>query len=266
MVKPPKHDFPKFDGSASYLWIDRCGTYFELYRVPTHSWMTTASLYIKGHAAHWLQAFRQAHRTLNWPEFCTTIKEEFGPDEFELEMHKLLQLCQTGTTVVDYRVTFEGHMYHLLALDASLSPIFLSPSSCSAFAMICARRCTYRTPADLLSLAPIRVAVPPNGIVPPGSACGRQDLGSRPSTAGPVRVAAAAMAPAREKHGRRTTTRGHLAIARPCRPRPTRPRPSANRRSTSPTTAGPSSSSSPWATNLRRDPPQSTTRRPTSLS
>ena len=36
-------------------------------------------------------------------------------------MHKLLQLRQTGT-VSEYRTTFEAHMYHLLALDASLNP------------------------------------------------------------------------------------------------------------------------------------------------
>ncbi|KAI4992639.1 hypothetical protein ZWY2020_057881 [Hordeum vulgare] len=27
-VKPPMHDFPRFDGSAPYLWIDRCEPYF----------------------------------------------------------------------------------------------------------------------------------------------------------------------------------------------------------------------------------------------
>lgn len=122
-VKPPKHDFPKFDGTAPYLWIDRCESYFELYRVPQHNWVTTAALYIEGHAAHWLQAYRQAHRALSWEAFCQALKEEFGPDEFELEMHKLLQLRQTGT-VAEYRLAFETHMYHLLALDATLSNKF----------------------------------------------------------------------------------------------------------------------------------------------
>ncbi|KAI5009045.1 hypothetical protein ZWY2020_010093 [Hordeum vulgare] len=89
-VKPPKHDFPRFDGSASYLWIDRGESYFKLYCVPSHRWVATASLYIEGHAAHWLQAFHQAYRALNWQELCAVVKEEFGPDEFKMEMHKLL--------------------------------------------------------------------------------------------------------------------------------------------------------------------------------
>ena len=85
--------------------------------------MTTATLYIEGQAAHWLQAFRQTHGGLAWDAFCAAIKEEFGVDEFEMEMHKLLQLRQTGT-VSEYRKEFDTHMYHLLALDPSLSNKF----------------------------------------------------------------------------------------------------------------------------------------------
>ncbi|KAE8812295.1 hypothetical protein D1007_10644 [Hordeum vulgare] len=128
-VKPPKHDFPKFDGSAPYLWIDQCETYFQLYHVPPHSWVTMATLYIEGHAVHWAQAFRQAHRTLNWPEFCTAVKEEFGPYEFELEMHKLLQVRQTDT-VADYRIAFEGHMWETMG-KSSLT-MWSMPRSCWA--------------------------------------------------------------------------------------------------------------------------------------
>ncbi|XBH95737.1 hypothetical protein VPH35_086252 [Triticum aestivum] len=122
-IKPSKHDFPRFDGSAPYLWLDRCRAYFDLYRVPAHSWVTTTTLYIEGQAAHWLQAFCQVHQGLTWEAFCATITEEFGVDEFELEMHKLLQLRQ-NSTVAEYRQMFDTHIYHLLALDPSLSPKF----------------------------------------------------------------------------------------------------------------------------------------------
>lgn len=122
-IKPPKHDFPYFDGSAPYLWLDRCRAYFDLYRVPAHGWVTTATVYIEGQAAHWLQAFRQVHHGLTREAFCAAITEEFGVDEFELEMHKLLQLRQNGT-MAEYRQVFDTHMYHLLALDPSLSPKF----------------------------------------------------------------------------------------------------------------------------------------------
>lgn len=60
--------------------------------MPPASWVTTATLYIEGQAAHWLQAFRQTLGSLGWNAFCAAIQEEFGVDEFEMEMHKLLQL------------------------------------------------------------------------------------------------------------------------------------------------------------------------------
>lgn len=49
--KPPKHDFPRFDGDEPRIWLEHCTSYFELYRVPQHSWVTTASLYMEGLAA-----------------------------------------------------------------------------------------------------------------------------------------------------------------------------------------------------------------------
>jgi hypothetical protein len=48
------------------------------------------------------------------------IVEEFGLDEFDGQMTKLLQLKQTGT-VAEYRLAFEECMYHLISLDSSLS-------------------------------------------------------------------------------------------------------------------------------------------------
>jgi hypothetical protein len=89
-IKPLKHDFPGFDGSLPNLWLDRGEAYFGLYRVSLQQWVTTASLYMEGHAALWLQAYRQSHGHVSWSEFKRAVVEEFGPDEFEVQMHKLL--------------------------------------------------------------------------------------------------------------------------------------------------------------------------------
>ena len=51
------------------------------------------------------------------------MEEEFGQEEFEAQMHKLVQLRQTGS-VQEYRQQFETSMYHLLSLDPHLSPQF----------------------------------------------------------------------------------------------------------------------------------------------
>ena len=58
-VKPPKHDFPRFNGTLPKLWLDRCEAYFDMYNIRPQNWVTTASMYVDGHAALWLQAFRQ---------------------------------------------------------------------------------------------------------------------------------------------------------------------------------------------------------------
>ena len=123
VVKPPKHDFPRFDGDAPRIWLERCLSYFELYRVPQHSWVATAGLYMDGLAAMWLQAYKQTHPALSWPAFRTAVEAEFGPEEFEAQMHQLVQLRQTGS-VQEYRQQFETSMYHLLSLDPTLSTQF----------------------------------------------------------------------------------------------------------------------------------------------
>lgn len=119
----PKYQFPRFEGEAPRVWLDRCLAYFELYRVPSHNWVATAALYVEGHAALWLRAFRQTHTDITWDMFRQAVVEEFGPEEFESTMHNLLQLRQTGT-VAEYRQQFEVHMYNLLSLDPSLSTKF----------------------------------------------------------------------------------------------------------------------------------------------
>jgi hypothetical protein len=55
-VRPSKHDFPRFSGDAPMLWIDLCLTYFDMYKIPKHQWVGTATLYLQGHAALWFQA------------------------------------------------------------------------------------------------------------------------------------------------------------------------------------------------------------------
>lgn len=88
--------------------------------MPPSSWVTIDTLYIEGQAAHLLQAFRQTHVGLHWDAFRAAITEEFSTDDFELEMHKLLQLRQQGT-MAEYWQAFDTHMYHQLALDSMLS-------------------------------------------------------------------------------------------------------------------------------------------------
>jgi hypothetical protein len=36
VVRPRRHDFPRFSGETPLLWVDLCPTYFEMYHVPEH--------------------------------------------------------------------------------------------------------------------------------------------------------------------------------------------------------------------------------------
>lgn len=58
----PREDYssrpPRFEGDAPHVCLDHCLAYFELYRVPQHNWVATTALYVEGHAALWLRAFR----------------------------------------------------------------------------------------------------------------------------------------------------------------------------------------------------------------
>jgi hypothetical protein len=119
-VHAPRHDFPKFSGATPLLWVDQCLTYFEMFRIPHIQWASMASLYMEGNAAIWYQAYKRRHGTLGWDRFMAALLEEFGQDEYDGQMSKLMQLRQTGT-VGEYRQQFEDCMYHLLAVDESLS-------------------------------------------------------------------------------------------------------------------------------------------------
>lgn len=122
-VKMPKHDFPKFGGINPRPWLDLCDTYFQMYQVPQYQWVCTAVLYLEGHAALWWHAFRRRCATVDWGAFATAVTVEFGTEEFDTQMAKMLQLRQTGT-VMKYRLQFEACMYHLLSLDETLNNKF----------------------------------------------------------------------------------------------------------------------------------------------
>jgi hypothetical protein len=119
-VRAPRHDFPKFRGATPLLWIDQCLTYFDMFKIPSYQWVGMASLYLEGNAALWYQAYKRRHDLPGWEKFMAAVLEEFGQDEYDGQMSKLMHLRQAGT-VADYRQEFEDCMYHLIAVDASLS-------------------------------------------------------------------------------------------------------------------------------------------------
>jgi hypothetical protein len=123
VAKPPKHDFPKFDGTNPHMWFDLCHTYFDMYSIQRHQWLSVASLYFGGHAALWWQAYKRCNTVTTWEMLCAAVVHEFGQDDYDVFMAKLHQLRQTGS-VLEYRTQFETVMYQLISLDPSLNTKF----------------------------------------------------------------------------------------------------------------------------------------------
>jgi hypothetical protein len=86
----------------------------------SNQWVSMASLYMEGNAAMWYQAHKRRHGVQVWSLFMVAVLDEFGQDEYDGQMSKLMQLRQTGT-VAEYRQSFEDCMYHLLVVDETLS-------------------------------------------------------------------------------------------------------------------------------------------------
>uniref|UniRef100_A0ACD5XYT6 Uncharacterized protein n=1 Tax=Avena sativa TaxID=4498 RepID=A0ACD5XYT6_AVESA len=105
------------------MWFDLCHAYFEMYSIPRHQWLPVASLYFFGHAALWWQAYKRCHAVMNWEVLCAAIVEEFGQDEYDIQISKLHHLRQTST-VLEYWIAFETIMYQLISPDPSLNTKF----------------------------------------------------------------------------------------------------------------------------------------------
>jgi hypothetical protein len=72
-----------------------------MYKIAESQWVGAPNLYLEGYAGLWFQAYTQQILT----ELMTTIVDEFGQDEFNGQMTRLMHLKQVGT-VAEYRRAF----------------------------------------------------------------------------------------------------------------------------------------------------------------
>ena len=59
--RPPKTDFPRFDGDNPRWWKSVCEKYFALYSVEHETWASFATMHFVGNAALWLQTYEAEH-------------------------------------------------------------------------------------------------------------------------------------------------------------------------------------------------------------
>jgi hypothetical protein len=95
--RPPKTDFPKFDGDNPKWWKTVCEKYFALYDVDHETWASFASMHFIGNAALWLQSYEDEHDVDTWEELCVAIHLKFDKDKHHrhlaaLERCRLIRL------------------------------------------------------------------------------------------------------------------------------------------------------------------------------
>jgi hypothetical protein len=105
-IRPPRPNFPSFDGESDPLtWINKCNTYFRGMRTLAEEKVWIASLHMEGVAAEWYYALERDHDILSWARFVDFVHMRFGPPLRTNGLAELKALYRTGT-VEEYQRQF----------------------------------------------------------------------------------------------------------------------------------------------------------------
>jgi hypothetical protein len=112
-ARPPKTEFPKFDGENPKWWKKVCEKYFALYSVDHETWASFATMHFVGNAALWLQTYEAEHDVDGWEELCVAIHNKFGRDKHHKYL-EALERCKQTHTVGKYYQKFEALRHQVL--------------------------------------------------------------------------------------------------------------------------------------------------------
>ena len=116
----PKMEFPRFDGEGVRMWLDNCESYFLLYQIPKNFKLMSASLHLRGNAAHWYQSVKFTDICSSWQAFGAAVLTEVDMNIHRTCMRDLLVLKQTGT-VQEYRNSFNQLVYQVWLYEGNVS-------------------------------------------------------------------------------------------------------------------------------------------------
>lgn len=112
-ARPPKSDFPKFNGDNPRWWKKTCEKYFAMYSVDHENWASYATIHFIGNAALWLQNIEADHDVENWEELCVAVHAKFGRDKHHRALEALERCKQVGN-VEQYFMKFEELRHKVL--------------------------------------------------------------------------------------------------------------------------------------------------------
>lgn len=75
-----KMDFPIFDGTYARIWVDKCHTFFALYKIPDGVKVAAGTMYMTNNVAYWYQACKMNHVWHDWEQFRDAVISEFEGD------------------------------------------------------------------------------------------------------------------------------------------------------------------------------------------
>lgn len=111
--RPPKTDFPKFDGHNPKWWKAVCEKYFALYSVEHNTRANFATMHFVGNATLWLQTYEADHDIDSWEELCVPIHIKFGKDKHHKYL-EALERCKQTHSVEKYYQKFEALRHKVL--------------------------------------------------------------------------------------------------------------------------------------------------------
>lgn len=129
--KPPKVDFPKFEGQDPRSWISKCDKYFQLNpSLDARAKVICATLYLEGDADVWYRSLEEEKPNLQWPEFVELVCNRFSKVGYENLVGKFNKLMQRGSVedyitqfdeLRSYVMTQEGHHRESYYVDTFIS-------------------------------------------------------------------------------------------------------------------------------------------------
>lgn len=117
VYKPPKVDFPKFDGKDPRSWVSKCEKYFLLHpSLDARAKVICASLYLEAEADIWFRSVEEEHLCLLWPQFVELVCNRFSRVGYENLVGQFTKLMQKGR-VEEYISQFDELRSHVMAQD-----------------------------------------------------------------------------------------------------------------------------------------------------
>lgn len=69
--------FSKFERTDVRIWVDKCHTFFAMYKIPDKFKVVATTMYLTGRATHWYHAYKMSNVWLDWEQFREAVVSEF---------------------------------------------------------------------------------------------------------------------------------------------------------------------------------------------